>query len=132
MTELKIPKGWRIAQPDEYKEEGILFASSDCPEFAPRGRLFEGHPFENQGYYIIRDDTSQPSDTQVGGDHYTRFAIQPGEFVTKNRLEGFATCIVKRLCAFRVTRDIEELEKMAHEAQLYLQWEKERWEAENE
>ena len=42
---------------------------------------------------------SNPYDNQVGGDHYKKYAIQPSEFINKNRLlfpEGSAIMYIVR------------------------------------
>jgi hypothetical protein len=59
-------------------------------------------------------------DEQVGGDHYTNFKIQPGEFAELNRLTHFEGNVIKRIC--RHSRDggkgIEDLRKIIHEVRL--------------
>ena len=63
---------------------------------------------------------SSALDRQVGGDHYKGFAIQPVEFIQKNRLGFLEGCIVKRVCRYdRPTgKGLEDLEKVLHELDL--------------
>jgi len=53
-------------------------------------------------------------DTQIGGDHYKRFKIQPVEFITKNKLGFLPGCIIKRICR----RKENDLQKIKHEVDL--------------
>lgn len=56
-------------------------------------------------------------DTQIGGDHYKNFPIQPVEFITKNKLGFLEGCIVKRLCRKRFM----DLKKIKHEVDLLIE-----------
>jgi len=42
-------------------------------------------------------DEAFPQYTQVGGNHYTKFPIQPYEFISKNDLSFFQECCKIRL-----------------------------------
>lgn len=65
------------------------------------------------------------SDKQVGGSHYKDFPIQPGEFCTKNKLGGFQSSIVARICRYDkpTGKGLEDLEKIKHEVDLLIEWE---------
>jgi len=56
-------------------------------------------------------------DTQIGGDHYKKFPIQPVEFITVNRLGFLEGCIIKRLCR----RAHNDLQKIKHEVDLLIE-----------
>ena len=43
-------------------------------------------------------EESFPQYTQVGGNHYTKFPIQPYEFISKNDLSFFQGNVVKYVC----------------------------------
>ena len=45
-------------------------------------------------------DEAFPQYTQVGGNHYTKFPIQPYEFISKNNLSFFQGCVVKYVCRY--------------------------------
>lgn len=67
--------------------------------------------------------STKASNRQVGGRHYKDFQIQPAEFCHVNRL-GFLTGeVVKRMCAYEATGDIEEIHKSIHELELLLEFE---------
>jgi len=57
--------------------------------------------------------------TQVGGDHYKDFAIQPIEFSMKNNLGFIEGDIVKRICRYKKTgTGLQDLNKIIHEVEL--------------
>lgn len=66
---------------------------------------------------------SDPLQTQVGGDHYKGFGIQPVEFIQRNGLNFLEGCIVKRICRHRKKNGAEDLRKIIHEARLLLRLE---------
>ena len=63
-----------------------------------------------------------PLSTQIGGDHYRGFALQPVEFITKNKLSFLQGCIVKRICRYNKPggKGKEDLSKIKHEIDLIL------------
>jgi len=63
-------------------------------------------------HYIKPD----PFSTQVGGDHYKAFAIQPTEFILKNNLDFATGNAIKYLVRKKGGRPqrIEDLEKAKH------------------
>ena len=55
-----------------------------------------------------------PYDTQVGGNHYKDMAIQPSEFINKNKIllaEGNA---IKYICRHSSKGEKQDLEKAKH------------------
>ena len=46
-------------------------------------------------------DEAFPQYTQVGGNHYTKFPIQPYEFISKNDLSFFQGNVVKYVCRYQ-------------------------------
>ena len=65
---------------------------------------------------------TKPSDTQIGGDHYKSFPIQPAEFSERNGLSFLEGCVVKRLCRWRRGgKGREDLLKARHEIDLLLE-----------
>lgn len=69
---------------------------------------------------------ANPLATQVGGNHYKKFKIQPIEFITANELTFLEGCIIKRVCRHRSKNGREDLEKAIHELQLLLALEYDR------
>ena len=53
-------------------------------------------------------------DKQVGGSHYKDFAIQPLEFITKNKLSYIQGNIIKYVVRFEQKNGIEDLDKAIH------------------
>ncbi len=73
-----------------------------------------------------KDSTpANPLNTQIGGDHYKNFQIQPIEFITKNKLSFLQGDIIKRICRYNLTggKSIEDLEKIKHEVDLLISFE---------
>ena len=64
-----------------------------------------------------------PLQTQVGGEHYQNFPIQPVEFVTANKLSFLEGCVVKRICRHRNKNGLEDLRKAIHEIELLIELE---------
>jgi hypothetical protein len=53
-------------------------------------------------------------DTQVGGNHYKNFAIQPLEFIVKNNLDFLQGNVVKYVVRYKEKGGIEDLKKARH------------------
>jgi len=58
--------------------------------------------------------------TQVGGNHYTKFPIQPYEFISKNDLSFFQGNVVKYVCRYQRKGGAEDIKKIIHYCQLEL------------
>jgi|TARA_R100001460_G_scaffold6207_1_gene16374 hypothetical protein len=69
-----------------------------------------------------QDDINKafPQYTQVGGNHYTKFVIQPYEFIAKNALSFFQGCVVKYVCRYLKKGGIQDLEKIKHYCDLEI------------
>jgi len=61
-----------------------------------------------------------PQYTQVGGNHYTKFPIQPYEFISKNDLSFFQGNVVKYVCRYQRKGGVEDLKKIVHYCQLEM------------
>jgi|TARA_R100001530_G_scaffold35674_1_gene27826 hypothetical protein len=59
--------------------------------------------------------------TQVGGDHYRVLAVQPIEYITKNKLDWCEGNIVKYITRHAVKGGKEDIKKVIHYAELLLQ-----------
>jgi hypothetical protein len=55
-----------------------------------------------------------PFKIQVGGSHYSRFAIQPMEYIEKNQLPFADGCVVKYITRWRFKNGVEDLRKAKH------------------
>lgn len=60
-------------------------------------------------------------DTQIGGTHYKNCAIQPVEFITKNKLGFLEGCVIKRICRYEDKNGLEDLKKAKHEIGLLIE-----------
>ena len=56
--------------------------------------------------------------TQVAGTHYTKYVIQPVEFITKNNIPYIEGNIIKYICRWRDKGGIEDLNKVIHYVEL--------------
>ena len=70
-------------------------------------------------------DEKSPLDTQIGGDHYTKLAIQPMRYSMKNKLDPLQHTIIKYVTRFRDKAGIEDLEKAKHCIDMLIEYEKE-------
>ena len=61
-----------------------------------------------------------PQFTQVGGYHYTKFKIQPYDFISKNNLSFFQGNVVKYVCRYQRKGGAEDLKKIVHYCQLEM------------
>jgi len=67
--------------------------------------------------------TESPLQTQIGGDHYKNFAIQPIEFIFKNDIGFIEGCVIKRMCRYKYKgTPIEDLEKAKHEIEFLIEF----------
>lgn len=66
-----------------------------------------------------------PLETQIGGDHYTKLAIQPMQYSIKNGLDPLQHTIIKYVTRFRDKAGIEDLEKAKHCIDMLIEFEKE-------
>ena len=60
-------------------------------------------------------------DTQIGGEHYKRYVIQPVEFITKNKLGFLEGCVIKHICRYENKNGLEDLKKAKHEIDLLIE-----------
>lgn len=66
---------------------------------------------------------NSPSKKQVGGNHYKEMAIQPIEFIVKNRIPFIEGNIIKYACRHRKKNGAEDIKKIIHYAELLLELE---------
>ena len=67
----------------------------------------------------------RPSETQIGGSHYSDMAIQPIEFIHKNGLSFIQGNIIKYVCRYKAKGGIEDLQKAKHFIDLLIEFEDE-------
>jgi hypothetical protein len=64
-----------------------------------------------------------PADTQVGGGHYKKYAIQPSEFIHRNGIGFLEGNVLKYTIRHRDKNGAEDIRKAIHYLQLLLEWE---------
>lgn len=62
-----------------------------------------------------------PIDTQIGGSHYKDMAIQPVEFITKNKIPFIEGSVIKYVCRHRNKNKGEDIKKAIHFLNLLLE-----------
>lgn len=67
-----------------------------------------------------------PLSTQIGGDHYTKLAIQPMQYSMKNGLDPLQHTIIKYVTRFRDKAGIEDLEKAKHCIDMLIEFERDK------
>lgn len=63
---------------------------------------------------------SKALDTQVGGNHYKNLAIQPVEYIFKNKLGYFEGCVIKYVTRWKSKGGVQDLEKAKHFLELLI------------
>ena len=64
------------------------------------------------------------TETQIGGDHYTKLAIQPMQYSMKNGLDALQHTVIKYVTRFRDKNGIEDLEKAKHCIDMLIEFER--------
>ena len=67
--------------------------------------------------------TNKASSTQVGGNHYRTFAIQPSEFCQRNGLNWCESNAIKYVARHRSKNGVEDIDKAIHYLNLLKEWE---------
>lgn len=58
---------------------------------------------------------TKPFESQIGGEHYLDFEIQPAEFIQRNGLNFLEGNVIKRMCRHSECKGLEDLEKAIDE-----------------
>lgn len=64
--------------------------------------------------------------TQIGGNHYTKLAIQPMEYSMANNLNACQHTIIKYVTRYRDKNGLEDLMKAAHTLQILIEIEQKK------
>ena len=69
------------------------------------------------------DKKDSALDTQIGGSHYKDLAIQPVEFIDRNKLGFLEGCVIKRAARHDkpTGKGAEDIQKAIHELMLILE-----------
>ena len=60
---------------------------------------------------------------QVGGDHYSKLAIQPVEYINKNNLSYLQGNVIKYVTRYKDKNGVEDLQKAKHYINLLIELE---------
>jgi len=63
------------------------------------------------------------SQTQEAGSHYKDYAIQPAEFLQKNKIPYCEANVIKYVLRWRAKNGIEDLRKAQHYIKLLIEFE---------
>ncbi|WP_208618348.1 DUF3310 domain-containing protein [Aggregatibacter kilianii] len=63
------------------------------------------------------------TDIQIGGNHYHSFAVQPFEFIYKNKIPYAEGSVIKSICRWVNKGNIEDLQKARHYIDLIIEQE---------
>lgn len=66
---------------------------------------------------------TNPLDSQVGGQHYNKYAVQPIEFAMANNLNYCQANAIKYVTRYRDKGGKEDLEKAIHNIQILIKLE---------
>lgn len=73
--------------------------------------------------YSSAQTTESATETQVGGSHYKRLAIQPAEYIHKNGIGFLEGNVIKYVTRHREKNKAEDIRKAIHFLQMLLEWE---------
>ena len=60
---------------------------------------------------------------QVGGDHYSKLAIQPVEYITKNKLTYLQGNVIKYITRYKDKNGLQDLQKARHYVDMLIELE---------
>lgn len=89
------------------------------PYTVSRVEVFKDKPLP----LVDREKKQTALDTQVGGNHYKSFKIQPVEFCQINKLDYCTSNVIKYVCRHAFKNGLQDLEKAKHYIDLLIQME---------
>ena len=66
------------------------------------------------------------NDTQEGGQHYKKLAIQPWDYILQNNIGYIEGCVIKYVTRWRDKGGVKDLEKVKHYVDLLIELESRR------
>lgn len=70
--------------------------------------------FPLTGWPYVVPEKDQPYQRQVGGDHYSKYAIQPTEYIIKNNLNFCEGNVIKYVTRWKDKGGVDDLRKARH------------------
>lgn len=110
-----FPEGMRLRDDFMTPEEIHSILKGHVEEYLPPKEALE----------LFRKATETPvsaKDTQVGGNHYVKYAIQPYEYVTANNLGMIEGNVVKYVTRWKDKNGVEDLKKALHSLQWLIEY----------
>jgi hypothetical protein len=97
----------------------------ECSNCGYRTQSHSNYPSCLECGAVLMGMSPSPLDTQVGGNHYKNFKIQPFEFFHANQLPFHKADIVKRIMRYDLPtgKGKQDLEKIIHEVQMIMELE---------
>lgn len=103
----------------------IAYPPPGGPDVGPlQDSIYKSSPVEDESHEFSDEEigwlnqqeinTLDPMETQVGGDHYTGFAIQPWDIITAYELNFFEGSVLKYILRWRRKNGLEDLHKARH------------------
>lgn len=105
-----------------WKDRGQIPPCAEYPQGWPPGDIYPGKVWKVN----MPEGTVEPAsatETQVGGNHYTKLAIQPMAFSMANGLDALQHTILKYVVRFRDKNGIEDLKKAKHCIEMLIEHE---------
>lgn len=87
----------------------------------PAATVFDAHKYRKLERKAPVCAPPKPDTTQVGGDHYTKLAIQPYEYAHKNKLGYLEANVVKYVTRHQDKNGKEDLLKAIHSLQVLIE-----------
>ena len=75
---------------------------------------------------IFDESWDDPLTAQVGGDHYSKLAIQPVEYITANNLSYLQGSVIKYVTRYQDKNGVEDLQKAIHFVKMMIQEEEDK------
>ncbi len=71
----------------------------------------------------LKLETKNPLDEQVGGNHYSKLAIQPAVYAEHNKLSYLQGTIIKYVTRYKDKGGVEDLAKAIHSIKILIELE---------
>ena len=91
-------------------------------EYLPNWKLADRIVFEGNDtiFTIKKGNNAQPKATQIGGDHYSKYKIQPIDYITDNGLDYIEGNVIKYITRHQDKGGAEDIKKAIHYCELLL------------
>ena len=110
----------------EYADGKHRIIEEDEKELEPWKKyenILRGHMNAATGCFGLAAEPAKPSNEQVGGSHYKDLAIQPAEYVHRNKLGYLEGAVVKYVTRHKQKAGAQDIRKAIHCLQLLLEYE---------